>query len=91
MEKPFRFFSLGSMAFLGESKGIYDGSSAGEPRTASKSSNQQNLSPPGVRGILAVLLWRFAYWGRQTSIVNKILIPVHWAKAYVFGRDISRY
>lgn len=25
-------------------------------------------------------MWRFAYLGRQTSIENKLLIPMHWFK-----------
>jgi NADH dehydrogenase FAD-containing subunit len=89
-EKPFQFFSLGSMAFMGESKGIYDGSTAGPLRDPNNKS-VHHWTPPALRGILAVLLWRFAYWGRQTSVANKIMIPIHWLKAYIFGRDISRY
>jgi NADH dehydrogenase FAD-containing subunit len=87
-EKPFKFFSLGSMAFLGENSGIYDGSSVGAPRDGT---DKPGGLLPKVTGVLALLLWRFAYWGRQTSVANKILIPVHWFKSYVFGRDISRY
>lgn len=87
-EKPFKFFSLGSMAFLGELKGIYDGSSAGPLRDNQSSSDWM---PPALRGLSAFFLWRFAYWGRQTSITNKILIPMYWFKAFLFGRDTSRY
>jgi NADH dehydrogenase FAD-containing subunit len=82
-EKPFRFFSLGSMASLGDLKGVYDGSSVGEPG--------KEIKQPQFTGFMALLLWRFAYWGRQTSISNKILIPMHWFKSFVFGRDISRF
>ena len=82
-EKPFTFFNLGSMAALGDMKGIYDGSKVGEPGKESK--------VPALRGLVALFLWRFAYWGRQTSIANKILIPMHWFKSYLFGRDISRF
>ncbi|CAB9510285.1 Internal alternative NAD(P)H-ubiquinone oxidoreductase A1, mitochondrial [Seminavis robusta] len=83
-EKEFKFFSLGSMAYMGDLKGIYDGSSAGEPGKEMKGN-------PKLRGLLALLLWRFAYWGRQTSMVNKILIPMHWFKSFIFGRDTSRF
>ncbi len=76
-EKPFRFFSLGSMASLGEMKGVYDGTSVGEPG--------KEMQQPKITGLMALLLWRFAYWGR-TSIVNKILIPMHWFKSFIFGR-----
>ena len=88
-EKPFSFFSLGSMAFMGDLKGIYDGSSAGPLRDPNE--NFKRFVPPAIKGFLALLVWRFAYWGRQTSIVNKILIPMHWMKTFVFGRDTSRY
>jgi NADH dehydrogenase FAD-containing subunit len=84
-EKKFQFFSLGSMAYVGEMKGIYDGSSVGEPGL------DDNPKVPKIRGLMALLMWRFAYWGRQTSFVNKMLIPMHWFKSFVFGRDISRF
>ena len=80
-EKPFKFFSLGSMASLGDMKGVYDGSTVGEPG--------KEMKQPMMKGFVALLLWRFAYWGRQTSIVNKILIPMHWLKSIVFGRGKS--
>jgi NADH dehydrogenase FAD-containing subunit len=88
-ETPFSFFSLGSMAFMGEWKGIYDGSSAGPLRDPDE--EFKRWVPPAIKGVLALLLWRFAYWGRQTSVVNKILIPMNWMKTFVFGRDTSRY
>jgi NADH dehydrogenase FAD-containing subunit len=80
-EKEFRFFSLGSMAYLGDMKGIYDGTSVGEPG--------KEIKNPKIRGLAALFMWRFAYWGRQTSWVNKMLIPMHWFKAFVFGRYVS--
>jgi len=82
-EKPFKFFNLGSMASLGEMKGIYDGSQVGI--------KGQEVSVPATKGLFALLMWRFAYWGRQTSIENKLLIPMHWLKSFLFGRDISRF
>lgn len=42
-------------------------------------------------GVLAFLLWRAAYWTKQVSIVNKIMIPMYWFKSMLFGRDISRF
>lgn len=88
-EKPFSFFSLGSMASMGEGKGIYDGSSAGPLRNSNET--RASWMPPALKGYAALVLWRFAYWGRQTSIVNKVQIPMHWLKTYFFGRDTSRY
>lgn len=89
-EKPFRFFSLGSMAFMGELKGIYDGSSVGPP-VKDPSEAIGRKKPPAVTGFAALLMWRFAYWGRQVSWINKTLIPMYWFKAWLFGRDISRF
>jgi NADH dehydrogenase FAD-containing subunit len=90
-EKPFEFFSLGSMAFVGELKGIYDGSTAGPLRDNAAGQHTKSWMPKALQGLSAFFLWRFAYWGRQTSITNKILIPMYWFKAFVFGRDTSRY
>ena len=51
----------------------------------------QSMDGPPVKGFLAFLLWRAAYWTKQVSIVNKIMIPMYWFKSTVFGRDISRF
>lgn len=72
--KPFKFFSLGSMAFLGELKGIYDGSSAGPLREKRSASDWM---PPALRGLSAFFLWRFAYWYVQQNedlLANKLLV-----------------
>eukprot|EP00529_Nitzschia_sp_RCC80_P019771 CAMPEP_0113518308 /NCGR_PEP_ID=MMETSP0014_2-20120614/42812_1 /TAXON_ID=2857 /ORGANISM="Nitzschia sp." /LENGTH=436 /DNA_ID=CAMNT_0000415741 /DNA_START=153 /DNA_END=1460 /DNA_ORIENTATION=- /assembly_acc=CAM_ASM_000159 len=50
-EKPFHFFSLGSMAYVGELKGIYDGTSFGEP------GYEPNPNVPQITGIMALLMW----------------------------------
>ena len=84
-EKKFSFFSLGGMAYVGDMKGIYDGTSVGSP------GKDNELKVPKITGLMALLMWRFAYWGRQTSLVNKMLIPMHWFKSFIFGRDISRF
>jgi len=44
-----------------------------------------------VKGVLAFLLWRAAYWTKQVSTVNKLMIPMYWFKSMIFGRDISRF
>lgn len=82
-EKPFKFFNLGSMASVGEMKGLYDGSNVGV--------KGEEINVPGLTGFGALIMWRFAYWGRQTSIENKFLIPVYWLKSFLFGRDVSRF
>lgn len=82
-EKAFNFFNLGSMASVGGLKGLYDGHGIGP--------KGHEIDVPGLKGFVALLLWRFAYWGRQTSIENKILIPIYWMKSFFFGRDVSRF
>ena len=82
-EKPFQFFNLGSMASVGELKGLYDGSKFGV--------EGEEIKLPGMTGFLALLMWRSVYWGRQVGIENKILIPLYWMKTFLFGRDVSRF
>eukprot|EP00590_Aulacoseira_subarctica_P006132 CAMPEP_0172419464 /NCGR_PEP_ID=MMETSP1064-20121228/5902_1 /TAXON_ID=202472 /ORGANISM="Aulacoseira subarctica , Strain CCAP 1002/5" /LENGTH=447 /DNA_ID=CAMNT_0013158965 /DNA_START=222 /DNA_END=1565 /DNA_ORIENTATION=- len=78
---PFKYQHLGSMANVGEWKGVYD---------SGVTLKSQKKLPP-VTGIIAYLLYKAAYWTRQVSIQNKILIPMYWFKSRVFGRDISRF
>eukprot|EP00598_Pedospumella_elongata_P000480 CAMPEP_0184975452 /NCGR_PEP_ID=MMETSP1098-20130426/6705_1 /TAXON_ID=89044 /ORGANISM="Spumella elongata, Strain CCAP 955/1" /LENGTH=481 /DNA_ID=CAMNT_0027498199 /DNA_START=18 /DNA_END=1463 /DNA_ORIENTATION=- len=78
--KPFQYAHLGSMASVGDWKGVVDTSNI-----------SQSMDGPPVKGFLAFLLWRAAYWTKQVSIVNKIMIPMYWFKSTVFGRDISRF
>ena len=42
-------------------------------------------------GVVAFLSWRMAYFSKQVSIQNMILIPMYWFKSWAFGRDISRF
>eukprot|EP00501_MAST-03F_sp_TOSAG23-6_P001506 GSMAST32.ASY1.ANO1.1567.1 assembled CDS len=35
--------------------------------------------------------WRSTYWTKQLSYSNMVLIPMYWFKAWIFGRDISRF
>ncbi|KIJ37058.1 hypothetical protein M422DRAFT_69478 [Sphaerobolus stellatus SS14] len=74
--KSFEFNNMGSLAYLGDWKAIYDrsGSQKG-PKTKEA-------------GRFAWLLWRSAYFSMSLSLRNKILVPVYW---WIFGRDISRF
>lgn len=74
----FKYAHLGSMAQVGQWKGVYDATQIGQ------------YGPP-VKGFLAFLLWRAAYWTKQVSVQNKVLILMYWFKSFVFGRDISRF
>ncbi|KAG9310244.1 NDE1, mitochondrial external NADH dehydrogenase [Chiua virens] len=64
--KPFKFHDLGSLAYLGDWKAIYDRSTAETGFKAKES------------GRLAWLLWRSAYFTMTLSIRNKILVPTYW-------------
>lgn len=70
------------MASVGEWKGVYDSTNVAIDLAA---------GAPKIKGILAFFLWRAAYWTRQVSIANKVLIPMYWFKTILFGRDISRF
>ena len=42
-------------------------------------------------GFTAFALWRAAYWTKQVSLTNKMLILMYWFKSAVFGRDVSQF
>lgn len=73
---------MGSMAQIGSWKGVIDTSSIDGP----KGKVTATLS-----GTLAFIAWRGAYWTKQVSTVNKVLIPMYWFKTMLFGRDVSRF
>lgn len=58
---------------------------------ADESSRSSSISSPKARGLLAFILWRAAYWTKQVSLQNKMLILMYWFKSAVFGRDVSRF
>eukprot|EP01063_Lacrimia_lanifica_P037607 TRINITY_DN7776_c0_g2_i2.p1 TRINITY_DN7776_c0_g2~~TRINITY_DN7776_c0_g2_i2.p1 ORF type:complete len:480 (+),score=178.29 TRINITY_DN7776_c0_g2_i2:54-1493(+) len=80
---PFVYNSFGSMAMLGGWRAVADFSHVG--------STGKTKDLGGITGRTAFLVWRAAYWGKQVSMINKILIPMYWLKAWMFGRDISRF
>jgi NADH dehydrogenase FAD-containing subunit len=82
----FQYQHLGAMAQVGQWKGVFDSSSIDRTPDGKAVS-----TIPPVKGMLAFFLWRAAYWTKQVSIVNKILIPMFWFKCMIFGRDISRF
>jgi len=82
--KGWEYFTLGSMMSAGSFKGIYDGSTFGNPHGwHTKTGKMQGLS--------AWLAWRGTYWFRQLSLKNKILIPIYWLKAQVMGRCTGKF
>ena len=42
-------------------------------------------------GWVTWVFWRSVYLTRLVSVKNKILVLFDWAKAHIFGRDISRF
>ena len=47
---------------------------------------------PGIgRGAAGFALWRSVYLSKQYGLRNRLLVAVDWAKARVFGRDLSRF
>ena len=82
-KRPFAYQHLGSMMSVGAWKGVYDGHNVGSDRL--------HVDAPPLQGFLAFALWRAAYWTRQVSATNKLLILMYWFKSAVFGRDVSRF
>lgn len=83
---PFKYQNLLMMATLGGWRGVVDFTHVGDPHD-----NKRKLNFGAFTGFASFLLWRSAYWGYQVSPANKLLIPVYWLKAWIFGRDVSSF
>jgi NADH dehydrogenase len=79
------------MAVVGEWKGVWDYDPAMMGTPDLPESLQQFKLAPALKGIIAFILWRSAYFTKQVSWTNKMLIPMYWFKTMLFGRDISRF
>jgi len=82
MENPkskFKFHALLQMTQVGGNQAIVDTSPGPAQGYAT------------ITGWKAQFFWKLSYWGMQVSIANKILIPMFWLKATLFGRNISRF
>ncbi|KAG5647435.1 hypothetical protein DXG03_009365 [Asterophora parasitica] len=77
--KPFKFKNLGSLAYIGNWKAIYD-----RPGDQGQFMSKES-------GRLAWLLWRSAYFTMTLSLKNKILVPFYWFLNWIFGRDLTRF
>ena len=53
----------------------------------------ENISGPRSKlaGFAAWFVWRSYYMTLAMGWRNKILVPVHWALTFFFGRDITRF
>ncbi|KZT39017.1 FAD/NAD(P)-binding domain-containing protein [Sistotremastrum suecicum HHB10207 ss-3] len=76
----FVFRNMGSLAYLGNWRAIYDRSQATDSGPKRSES-----------GRIAWLLWRSAYITMTLSWRNKILVPFYWFMNWAFGRDLSRF
>jgi len=76
----FQYKNRGAMAAMGFGGGVSD-------------LTKTDLPAPKITtsGVAAFFMWRSAYWTKQLSWSNMILIPMYWFKQMVFGRDISRF
>lgn len=45
----------------------------------------------GLRGWIAWIMWRSVYLTKLVSIRNKVLVLFDWAKARIFGRELSTF
>ena len=76
----FEYKNRGAMAAMGFGGGVSD-------------LTKTDLPGPKVAtsGLAAFFMWRSAYWTKQLSWQNMVLIPMYWFKQMIFGRDISRF
>lgn len=77
--KPFRFLSLGAMAYIGDTKALLQ-------LEAGPDGNNIALS-----GFISYLLWASTYAVKQVATRNRILVLFDWFKTKVFGRDVSQF
>ena len=73
---PFEYSHQGSLAYIGSEKAVADVSWL-----------SGNIASGGT---MTYLFWRSAYVSMCFSTRNKILVIMDWAKAKMFGRDVSR-
>lgn len=79
-QPAFAWKNRGSMVFIGNYRAMVDRSdkSIDGPRTR-------------LAGLAAWLVWRSYYMTLAMGWRNKLLIPMYWALAFFFGRDITNF
>ena len=88
--KTFKFTYRGTMAYIGGWRGVTSLPHHNDIDVVlNKSKWKKNLTR--LQGIRAWLFWRSVYFTMLTSTVNRILVPMYWFKAWLFGRDFSRF
>lgn len=81
-KRPFVYKHRGAMVVLGTFEGIVD-FTKGSPLTP--------LYGQKIRGIIAWLIWRSAYFTKLGSIKNRLQVPWEWTKTLLFGRDLTAF
>lgn len=79
--EEFTYKHLGSMAYIGGWTGIVDFHDI----------QSKNERSPILKGHLAWLFWRSAYFTMTVSWRNKLLIPMFWFLTWAFGRDVTSF
>lgn len=85
-DTTFGYKFKGTMAYIGAWKGVIS-----LPHHMDKGAGYFKKAVTRLQGYRAWLLWRSAYFTMLTSTVNRILIPMYWFKAWIFGRDFTRF
>uniref|UniRef100_A0A7S0XN65 FAD/NAD(P)-binding domain-containing protein n=1 Tax=Elphidium margaritaceum TaxID=933848 RepID=A0A7S0XN65_9EUKA len=84
----FNFVNRGTMAYIGGWKGV---TSLPHHLDQDTKTNAFKRRFTRLQGLRAWLFWRSAYFTMLTSTANRILVPMYWFKAWIFGRDFSRF
>lgn len=72
---PFTWRDRGASSFLGHGRAVV----------------QRPGRPRGVAGFLAYQLWRMGVFTGLLGPKNRVLVPLDRLRAYVFGRDLSKF
>ncbi|ETV86308.1 hypothetical protein, variant 2 [Aphanomyces astaci] len=81
--EPYRFESMGMMAYLGSYEGLFQAKEV--------TINKQHQPLATFDGWKAWLVWRSAYLTKLGSWRLRLQVPLDWFKAMVVGRDVSRF
>ncbi len=76
---PFDFLNLGILAYVGKSEALVQIALGGGDEKKIKSAGRAGFA-----------LWRSVYLSKQFGLRNRLLVAIDWAKARLFGRDLSR-
>ncbi|OCT45889.1 pyridine nucleotide-disulfide oxidoreductase family protein [Cladophialophora carrionii] len=78
----FSFKDMGVLTYLGGSSAIFQGANP---------NGKDGVSPKGLKGLSAYLVWRGAYLSMTLSWRNRLNVAWQWLTVKIFGRDVSRF